>query len=274
MADKAILYDATKCTACRGCQVACKNWNELEAEDTVNRGTYENPADLSPKTWLKMKFKEVGNNGTLRWLFTRQSCMHCADAACVAVCPTGALYHNENGIVSYDKGKCTGCGYCAEFCPFDVPRLDKNRATGLGRMDKCTMCTTPGLNRLAEGDEPACVKTCPSGALIYGDRDKMVAEGAVRVATLKGKGVSKANLYGEKELNGLHVLYVLDDSPKVYDLIENPKYPATATAWKDVIQPLGWAVGGAVALGLALNVMVARARQIREKEETGNASRS
>ena len=61
---KAILYDATKCTACRACQVACKQWNELEAEETTNRGTYENPPDLSPQTWLKIKFMpEVKRNG-------------------------------------------------------------------------------------------------------------------------------------------------------------------------------------------------------------------
>jgi len=274
MAEKAILFDSTKCMGCRGCQVACKQWNGLKAEETTNTGSYENPADLSPDTWLKMRFIEVENNGKVAWLFNRRSCMHCTDAACVAVCPTGALYRDPRGMVAYDKGKCTGCGYCVEFCPFDVPRMDKNRATGLGRMDKCTLCTTPGLDRLAEGEEPACVKTCPPRALVFGYRDDLVAEGKARVAALKGQGYSKANLYGENELNGLHVLYVLDDSPKVYDMIENPSYPATATAWKDVVQPLGWAVGGAVALGLVLNVVVARARQIREKEETGNAARS
>ncbi|MCK4724028.1 MAG: 4Fe-4S ferredoxin, partial [Dehalococcoidia bacterium] len=79
---KAILYDATKCTACRACQVACKQWNELEAEETTNRGTYENPPDLSPQTWLKIKFMpEVKRNGKIDWLFTRQACMHCTDAS-------------------------------------------------------------------------------------------------------------------------------------------------------------------------------------------------
>jgi formate dehydrogenase iron-sulfur subunit len=266
MADKAILYDATKCTACRGCQVACKQWNEREGETTTNWGSYENPRDLSPQTWLKMEFREVGDNGTLRWLFTRRSCMHCTDAACVKVCPTGALFHHPSGFVSYDRGKCTGCGYCSQFCPFTVPRLDTKRASGLGRMDKCTLCTTFGLDRIDNGLTPACVKTCPPSALVYDDRSKLIAAGKAKVQTLQAQGYTNANLYGEKELGGLHVMYVLADSPEVYGLLKDPKYPAVATAWQDIIKPIGFAAVGIVGLGLLLNVIVARAKLIKEKE--------
>jgi len=266
MTERAILYDATRCTACRGCQAACKQWNEREGEETTNWGSYENPKDLSVDTWLKMEFREIGSNGTFQWLFTRRSCMHCSDAACVTVCPTGALYHHPLGFVAYDRGKCTGCGYCKEFCPFDVPRNNVNRASGLGKMDKCTFCTTYSLDRIAAGWEPACVKTCPPDALIYGDRDELVAEGRKRVAAL-APAYPNATLYGERELGGLHVLYLLADKPEVYGLPAKPKFPAVATAWQDVVQPLGWAAGGAVALGLLLNLVVARARRIREEEE-------
>jgi formate dehydrogenase iron-sulfur subunit len=267
MAEKAILYDASKCTACRGCQVACKSWNEREAEKTINNGTLENPPDLSPQTWLKMELREVGNNGDLRWLFTRRSCMHCTDAACVKVCPTGALYYHPLGFVSYDRGKCSSCGYCKEFCPFDVPRLDTNLGSGLGRMDKCTACTTLGLNRIDEGYAPACVKTCPTGALTYGDRETMLTTGQARVQELIVKGYKNAYLYGEKEVGGTHVLYVLDDSPSVYGMVENPKVPGAAIAWQDVIKPLGYAAVGLVGIGLLLNLMVARAKMLNGKEE-------
>ncbi len=260
---KAILYDATKCVACRGCQVVCKQWNELKAEFTENRGSYENPKDLSPETWIKMEFREIPRNGSVAWLFTRRACMHCTDAGCVTACPTGAVYHHDLGFVAYDKGKCTGCGYCVDFCPFEVPQLDGSRVTGLGRIDKCTFCTTHGLDRIGNGLEPACVKTCPPGALIYGDRGELVAEGNKRVAALGGN----ATLYGENELDGLHVLYVLTDSPETYGLPKDPKVSAAATAWKDIIQPLGWAAGGLVAGGLLINLIVARARQIRAEEE-------
>jgi formate dehydrogenase iron-sulfur subunit len=277
MAEKAILYDATKCTACRGCQVACKQWNENDeyipppsdpnGVQASNWGSYENPPDLSPTTWLKMRFMEEETDGKLRWLFTRQACMHCTDAACVRVCPNGSLYHHELGFVAYNRDTCTGCGYCADACPFAIPRSDRNIWSGLAKMDKCTFCTSQGLDRIAEGWEPACVKTCPPGALQYGDRNELVAKGKARVADLQAQGYSKANLYGETELGGLHVMYVLEDSPAIYKLPENPKVSAVTIGWKDVIQPVGWAVGGLAIVGLGVNWLVARANIKKEAKK-------
>ena len=258
MAGKAILYDATKCTACRACQVACKQWNELKAVVTTNRGTYENPPDLSWDTWIKMEFREVGNNGNFRWLFTRRACMHCTDAGCVTVCPTKALYYHESGFVAYDESKCSGCGYCVEACPFAVPRSGSGFITGIRTMHKCTFCQ----DRVTNDMEPACVKTCPTGALTYGDRATLLAEGKSRVDSLGGN----ANLYGENQLDGLHVLYVLDDTPAVYGLPVDPQVPVSATAWQDILQPVGWAVAGLAALGLGLNYVVAK-RKIKIESE-------
>ena len=270
MSEKAILFDAIKCIACRGCQTACKQWNELKAVNTANRGSYENPPDLSPDTWVTIKFREEVEGYNIKWLFSRRSCMHCTEAACVEVCPSGALYHNEYGFVAYDSDKCIGCGYCTQYCPFDVPRLDAGRITGVGKMYKCSLCTTPGLDLIATGEGPACVKTCPTGALIFGERDELVEEGKRRVASLRTadtKAYPQATLYGETELGGLHVLYVLADSPEVYGLPEEPQFPATITIQRDIFRPLTWITWGAVAAGLALNVLVARARQTQEKEK-------
>jgi formate dehydrogenase iron-sulfur subunit len=264
---KAILYDATKCTACRGCQVACKSWNELPAVSTTNRGTYENPPELSSQTWLKIEFNESAEGGKIRWLFNRQACMHCTDAGCVSVCPNGTLYHNEDGFVSYNPDTCTGCGYCADACPYGVPHLEGNSFMGVNRMYKCSACTSSGLDRTGNGEEPACVKTCPTGALAYGERSAMIAEGKSRVQLLKAAGKSNANLYGENELNGLHVLYVLEESPATYGLPENPQISPATAVWKGFLQPAGWVLGGLTIAGLGLNYIVARANANKEAKK-------
>jgi len=259
---KSILFDTTKCTGCRGCQVACKQWNGLKAEATVNTGTYENPPDLSPDTWLKMRFTEVGSNGRLAWVFTRRSCMHCTEAACVKVCPTNALYHHDLGFVAYDKNLCSGCGYCVEACPFKVPRMSGSKLTGKGKMEKCLFCR----DRVTNGLEPACVKTCPTGALSFGDLPELQTAARAKVEALGGT----AQLYGEKELDGLHVLYILSHPPEVLDsegktLPVDPKVSDITTAWKDILQPIGYGVIGLVAVGLALNYMAARARMTQKE---------
>jgi len=261
MMAKAILFDSTKCTACRGCQVACKQWNNLEADETVNTGTYENPPDLSPRTWLKMRFNEVEDDGKLAWLFTRRACMHCTEAGCVKVCPTGAVYHHEEGFVAYNKDICSGCGYCVDACPFDVPRMVGSSLTGKKKMEKCVFCA----DRVTNDQKPACVKTCPTGALVYGDRNEMIGLADQRIDKLAGQGVD-ARLYGKDELSGLHVLYVLAHSPKDYKLPVNPEVSPSVTLWQDILKIMGYAAVGAVAGGLLLNYMVARARMVKEKE--------
>jgi len=267
MAEKAILYDATRCTACRGCQSACKQWNENDAiiptkgngVKSKNWGSYENPKDLSPNTWLKITFNEVEHYGEVDWLFNRRSCMHCGKPACVKVCPNGTLYIDPiYGFVGLNKDTCTGCGYCVEFCPFDVPRLEGSSILGKTKSSKCVACMQPGLNRLDAGYEPACVKTCPTDALLFDDRDKLITIAKEKVAVLKTKGFTNATLYGEKEMGGLHVMYVLNDTPDKYGLPVDPRFPDTAIVWQDVIQPIGWAVGGLTILGLALNYIIAR----------------
>lgn len=274
MAEKAILYDATKCTGCRGCQVACKQWNDLPAETTTNRGTYENPPDLSESTWLKMRFIEEGStaSGDMAWLFSRYACMHCGDAACINVCPTQALYRHELGMVLYDRNLCSGCGYCVEACPFSVPRMEEgwNKLTGMGKVSqKCTMCVdrvTTESDLVSTGDRiPACVKSCPPGALQFGERRDMIVAAKARIADLEEQGKS-ATLYGESEVGGAHVMYILDRDPEEYGLPENPKVSVAVTSWKDILQPVGYAVAGLAAVGLGVNYLVARARMIQEKE--------
>lgn len=262
--DKAILYDAAKCIGCRACQVACKQQNELPGESTACQGTYENPPYLSSHTLVRIKFKEVESQGKLRWLFLRESCMHCDDASCVNVCPEHALYHHKLGFVAYHREKCVGCETCAEACPFGIPRMGREAQDGLFTLKatKCIFCQ----ERLEEGDSPACVKACPTEALRYGDRDDLLTEGKERVDILR-KDYPNACLYGEKECGGLHVLYVLDDYPEVYGLPVDPKVTTTPSGLP--VEPMMWGTGGFLAAlaAASLGWVIFRRSKGMEKEK-------
>lgn len=247
---KGFLIDTSRCTACRSCQVACKQWNKLPAEGTVNRGSYENPPALSPHLYNQVRFIEAEKDGDFRWLFRNQRCMHCGEAGCLKVCPSaGALYRTPEGLVGWDREKCIGCNYCVSACPFDVPRYTEDK-----KVAKCHGCA----DRVSAGLSPACAKACPTGAIRFGDRDALIAG-----AKSKGKAV-----YGEKDLGGLGVVFVLDDSPGRYELPENPAIPASIFLWKDVIRPMG-ILGFWGAVGAALLHYVTVGPKRLEEDETG-----
>jgi formate dehydrogenase iron-sulfur subunit len=252
--------------ACRGCQVACKQWNDLEGweySQTVNRGSYENPPSLSPQTWTRIKFTEVeGGPHGIQWLFLKEGCLHCGDPACVKVCPTGALKQHEMGLVTFEKDLCNGCGYCSQFCPFGIPKLETNVFTGEGTASKCIFCQ----DRTTNGLLPACVKTCPAKALDWGDREEMLSKARTRVDALKAKGYTDAQVYGDTQLGGLGRIYVLANKPELYGLPTDPQFPLLATLWQNIVQPLGGLaiVGTAAALGFTW--LVAR-RNIKVEEE-------
>jgi formate dehydrogenase iron-sulfur subunit len=258
--------DSSKCVACRGCQVACKQWNELEGWEyshTVNTGSYENPPSLSPQTWTRIKFNEVDKAGPLgfQWLFLKEGCLHCGDPVCVKVCPTAALKKHELGNVTFEKELCNGCGYCSQFCPFDIPKLQTRPDTGAGKASKCVFCQ----DRTTNGLLPACVKTCPAAALAWGDREKMVANAKTRVEQLKAKGYPDAQVYGDTQLGGLGRIYVLANKPEKYGLPANPQYPLLANLWQDIVQPLGNLALGATLVGL-LGAWVVIRRNIHMQE--------
>lgn len=263
----AMLIDLSKCMGCRACQVACKEWNGLPAETTRNRGTYENPPDLSSKTWTRIRFMESSENGTVKWQFFKEQCVHCTDAPCVKVCPTAALKNNPLGFVSFEEELCNGCAYCAEFCPYGVPRMDVgNTLTGRGKASKCTLCQ----DRVTNGYVPACAKSCPADAISFGDRGAMIAKGEERVARLQAgasRQLPNATLYGKDELGGLGTMYVLPDKPETYGLPTNPESTFRLTStWQDIIQPLGELALGVGIIGAALNWIVAR-RQMNQQQE-------
>ncbi|WP_154922552.1 4Fe-4S dicluster domain-containing protein, partial [Klebsiella grimontii] len=131
------LIDVTTCIGCKACQVACSEWNDIRDEVGHNVGVYDNPADLTAKSWTVMRFSEVEQNDKLEWLIRKDGCMHCADPGCLKACPAeGAIIQYANGIVDFQSEQCIGCGYCIAGCPFNVPRLNPED----NRVYKCTLC--------------------------------------------------------------------------------------------------------------------------------------
>lgn len=251
----AMLYDASKCTACKGCQIACKQWNVLYSDLGMNAfpfsGSYQNPMDLNGSNRLIMTFNEKKSDNPQRpieWAFGRRSCFHCTNAGCVTVCPTGALSYADNGVVQVKEDKCIGCHYCEMACPFDVPRYYGPDS----KIDKCTMC----MDRLENGQLPACVKTCQPGALHFGPRDEMIALGKKRVEFLKSRGYDKAELYGENECGGLHILQVCKFGAEAAGLKKGVQ-PSSLVGISKLAQP-GAALAAAVTVGgLAVSFIAA-----------------
>jgi formate dehydrogenase iron-sulfur subunit len=198
-----ILFDAHLCTGCRGCQVACKQWNDLEANTTKNTGSYQNPPRLSANTWLTMRFKEIEEGDKVKFVFGRYSCMHCEEPACATACPLQALHKTKDGPVLYRADRCFGCRYCMLACPFEVPTFEWSQNEIQGPwIRKCTFC----YDRLQNGREPACVQTCVSGALKYGEREELLAYAKERIG--KYPDIYQQHVYGEEEAGGTSVLYI------------------------------------------------------------------
>ncbi|SFP26629.1 formate dehydrogenase iron-sulfur subunit [Geopseudomonas sagittaria] len=240
------LIDTSKCIGCKACQVACSEWNELRDEVGHNAGTYDNPNDLSADSWTLMRFTEYENPGTgnLEWLIRKDGCMHCAEPGCLAACPSpGAIVKYANGIVDFNQDKCIGCGYCITGCPFDIPRISQKDKKAY----KCTLCS----DRVAVGLEPACVKTCPTGAIVFGSKEDMQVHAAGRIADLKERGFDQAGLYDPEGVGGTHVMYVLHhaDQPSLYaGLPDAPAISPMVSLWKGITKPLTLLAMGATVL--------------------------
>ncbi len=243
--------DTSVCIGCKACEVACKEWN-MVPEDGLDftSMSFDNTGRLSADTWRHVAFVEqreplgfqdpgVGRpapvdlgmpafelpgastgaeeRGDFRWLMSSDVCKHCTSAACLDVCPTGALFRTEFDTVVVQEDICNGCGYCVPACPYGV--ID--RREGDGRAWKCTLC----YDRLGDGLEPACAKACPTESIQFGNLDELRERAEKRVEDLREAGVSSARLYGEDPANGVDgagAFFLLLDEPEVYGLPPDP----------------------------------------------------
>lgn len=262
--------DTSICIGCKACEVACKEWNQVpESPQGFTGHSYDNTIDLGANTWRHVAFVEqrkplgvdaaadslveaaaldglVDETGLptyqeadgVRWLMASDVCKHCTHAACLEVCPTGALFRTEFDTVVVQPDICNGCGYCVPACPFGV--LD--RREGDGRVWKCTLC----YDRLKDDKEPACAQACPTNSIQFGELDELRERADARLEQLAAAGQDGAQLYlaGSGDgVGGAGAFFLLLDDPEVYGL---PPDPVDAT------RDLGstWAAVGAAAVGL------------------------
>lgn len=257
---KGFFTDTSVCIGCKACEVACKEWN-LVPEDGISLTgmSYDNTVALGASTWRHVAFIEQavspvslgmpsvgaatdgasGEESGVRWLMSSDVCKHCTHAACLDVCPTGALFRTEFGTVVVQQDVCNGCGYCVSACPYGV--IDQRK--GDGRVFKCTLC----YDRLGADQVPACAKACPTESIQYGDLDDLRERAAARLSTLHARGESKAQLYGHDPTDGVGgdgAFFLLLDEPEVYGL---PPDPVVTT--RDL--PAMWKHAAAAAVGFA-----------------------
>ena len=247
--------DTSVCIGCKACEVACKEWNQVPEDGLNFTGmSYDNTQGLSADSWRHVAFIEQtkpsmdrtetqgARPDELRWLMSSDVCKHCTHAACLDVCPTGALFRTEFGTVVVQEDVCNGCGYCIPACPYGVIDIREDD----GRAWKCTMC----YDRLQVGMEPACAKACPTDSIQFGDLDELRERADTRLATLHDAGVSDARLYGHDPADGVGgdgAFFLLLDEPEVYGL---PPDPVVTT--RDL--PAMWRCVGAAAATLAVGI--------------------
>ncbi len=238
--------DPTVCIGCKACEVACKEWNGVPADDLLWEGTsYDNTGALGASTWRHVKFLEQeGRMGAqvagpmtgrdedpFRWLFASDVCKHCEVAGCLEACPTGSIVRTETGGVYVQDDVCNGCGYCVVGCPFGVIDRRPDPLPGAGGAFKCTFC----YDRQKSGLAPACAKACPTESIQFGPLDELRKRARRRLDVLQTQGWDDVALYDptDTSVKGIHAFFLVPGDPSALGLPPRPEVPTA-------FQPKAW----------------------------------
>ena len=237
-----VLVDLTRCIGCRACENACRVRAGFGPLPTAAIGYGAGEGRLSFRTRTFIDFRDDNLKPKLP---VKRQCMHCLDPACVSVCPVAALEKTAAGPVVYHENVCIGCRYCILACPFGVPKYEWDNAL-MPRVGKCDFCA----DRQAKGQSPACVATCPTGALKFGTRRGVLQEAKARVDSQPNRYTS---IYGEDVVGGTSWIYLSDTAPEEVGFPRGlPKEPLPSLTWK-AISNLPFVVIG---VGLILSAVV------------------
>lgn len=204
--EKSFFIDTTLCTACRACQVACKQWHDLPAEKTKNNGTFQNPPDLSFNTYKLVRMKEEIIDNKLKWLFFPEQCRHCIEAPCLETAENPeAIYRDPatGAIIFTAKTRDLDIDDIIDSCPYSIPRKGSE-----GILAKCDMCN----DRVHNGLKPACVATCPTGAMTFGNRDEILSLAKKRLLDIQ-KSLPNSTLIDAEDVS---VIYLVSHDPALY----------------------------------------------------------
>jgi len=191
-----ILVDLTRCVGCQTCTETCSETWDLPEPDLDAIDEIEGVRNTTDKQWTLIQRFEVDDEE----IFVKKQCMHCAQPACAAACPTKAMLKTEEGPVIWRADKCMGCRFCMVSCPFEIPKFEYD--SNMPKIHKCRMC----YERLQEGEQPACVEECPEEALMFGTRRELIEEANKRIYENPDDYVHQ--IYGEHEVGGTGYLYI------------------------------------------------------------------